>query len=246
MVCLMHQSPTYGHLLMPNGSRPTAAVLARLTGGSEAEVTALVAELEAAAVFSRAGDGVIFCRRMVRDETRRIQAIEDGKKGGNPKIGGVKGRVKGWDNHTNASEGLSPIAIGHEPPPEPKPEKQPQPSQANEAVAVAGVSSSADSAAGGEGGGSLPLMIDSLNISKTVRGHLSDIADLTPKEFVDCYAQVKANGTASNVDLVVAAELLARRSIDIKALPRRPKNGPLHGALNAMGGIESIRRNRGY
>jgi hypothetical protein len=76
----MHQGKPYGHLTLPRVEGETAkttprpilpAVLARMVGSSEHEVTKLLAELNSAGVFSWSGRGTIFSRRMVKDEKLR-------------------------------------------------------------------------------------------------------------------------------------------------------------------------------
>lgn len=82
MMGMMHDGAEYGHLLA--GSRPiTAERLAGMVGPQDGEdVPALLAELEEAGVFSRTDDGVIYSRRMVKDEDIREKRATAGKKGG--------------------------------------------------------------------------------------------------------------------------------------------------------------------
>lgn len=68
-IAIMHTADPYGHLLI-NGKQPTAKQLASIVGSNEREVTKLLTELEEAGVFSRTAEGVIFSRRMVRDNER--------------------------------------------------------------------------------------------------------------------------------------------------------------------------------
>lgn len=69
MLCIMHEADPYGYLLL--GDVPiTAATLARMVGLFEEDVAALLAELEKASVFGRNRAGVIFSRRMIKDEKR--------------------------------------------------------------------------------------------------------------------------------------------------------------------------------
>jgi hypothetical protein len=71
MLCLMHDAQPCGELRLKDkalSERQLAAVL----GDSEKEVRRLLAELEAAGVFSRSEDGVIFCRRMKRDAEKSV------------------------------------------------------------------------------------------------------------------------------------------------------------------------------
>lgn len=85
MLGLMHDAAQYGHLLVAN-KPPTDAQLAVLIGAPPEQISELVGELEAAAVFSRTRKGVIFSRKMVRDQKKAEQARKNGKKGGNPSL----------------------------------------------------------------------------------------------------------------------------------------------------------------
>jgi len=102
MLCLMHESPRRGYLQLANGKPVTAEQLARMTGCSTDEVSRLLQELEYAGVFSCTEHGVIYSRRMVRDEQKRQKCREAGKRGGNPNLIGartcdttLKGQSKG-------------------------------------------------------------------------------------------------------------------------------------------------------
>jgi hypothetical protein len=80
MNCLMHDCEPYGHLCV--GTSPMQpAQLARLVGVTPKECAELLAELEAAGVFSRASDGAIYSRRMVRDEDLRERRARGGNAG---------------------------------------------------------------------------------------------------------------------------------------------------------------------
>jgi hypothetical protein len=80
MLCVMHQAEPRGYLVV-NNNPPPPGVLARLVGGSPEEVAALISELERNGVFDRTESGVIFSRRMVRDEAERLKAAEYGSMG---------------------------------------------------------------------------------------------------------------------------------------------------------------------
>ena len=101
MLCIAHEAERCGHLLI-NGKQPTAQKLATITGGTEKEVSRLLAELEGEGVFSRADDGTIYCRRMVRDKTAAETFQAWGKTGGNPKLNGKD------HNPKKAEGGLTP------------------------------------------------------------------------------------------------------------------------------------------
>jgi hypothetical protein len=82
MLGLMHDGSPRGHLRVGQLSLTTAAQIGRICGGSEPEVAPLLAELEAAGVFSRTEDGTIFSRRMVRETHLSAVRREAGAKGG--------------------------------------------------------------------------------------------------------------------------------------------------------------------
>jgi hypothetical protein len=77
MLCLMHDGEPYGHL-SAKGVALSSAHLARLVGISADECAALVGELEEAGVLSRTDEGVIYSRRMVRDEDVRNRRAAGG------------------------------------------------------------------------------------------------------------------------------------------------------------------------
>lgn len=78
MLCIMHDGDPYGTLRV--GTKAISAdILARMVGEKAKHIEALLAELEAAAVFSRESDGTIVSRRMVRDERVRNARGAGGK-----------------------------------------------------------------------------------------------------------------------------------------------------------------------
>lgn len=85
MLALMHEAKPYGHLVI-SGQTPTAAQLAVLVGAQPDQIPKLLEELESVGVYSKTGEGVIYSRRMVRDDKRAKHARKVGKKGGNPKL----------------------------------------------------------------------------------------------------------------------------------------------------------------
>lgn len=91
LICIAHEGERYGHLAI-NGNAMTAQQLARMVGESVAAVNKLMAELEGAGVFSRTDEGVIYSRRMVKDEHIRNVRAESGRLGGNPDL--LKQKVK--------------------------------------------------------------------------------------------------------------------------------------------------------
>jgi hypothetical protein len=80
LMCIMHQTQPYGHLLV-KGKQPTDKQLSILLRVPLIDLTKLMEELEENEVFSRTNDGTIFSRRMVRDEGVHEQAARYGHKG---------------------------------------------------------------------------------------------------------------------------------------------------------------------
>ncbi len=97
MLCLMHEGDRRGFLQHATGKPVTAEQLARMTGCSTDEVSRLLQELSDSGVFSCTDHGVIYSRRIVRDERKRQLCAEAGKRGGgNPTFKGQdKGDTKG-------------------------------------------------------------------------------------------------------------------------------------------------------
>ena len=80
MMCVMHQGVPYGHLIA-NGIAMTDPQAARLCGVDTREYRKLLAELDRAGVPSRTAEGVIYSRRMVRDEATRNRRAAGGQAG---------------------------------------------------------------------------------------------------------------------------------------------------------------------
>lgn len=86
MICLMHEAHPYGHLLV-NGLSPTDTQLGVLVGAAPEQIAAMLGELESAAVFSRTRAGVIYSRKLTRMAKKAATARNNGRLGGNPKLG---------------------------------------------------------------------------------------------------------------------------------------------------------------
>lgn len=88
MMDLMHDGEPYGHLTA--GGVPIGPdELSRMTGLDMRRLRPALAELERKAVFSRTPEGIIYSRRMVRDELVRNARAAGGKLGGNPVLKGT-------------------------------------------------------------------------------------------------------------------------------------------------------------
>lgn len=76
---VMHEATPYGHLVV-NGRPVGDDALARMVGAPGDEVRTLMSELREAGVFEVTGAGVIFSRRMVRDQERAAKGRKAVKK----------------------------------------------------------------------------------------------------------------------------------------------------------------------
>lgn len=102
MLGLMHEAEPYGELRL-NGKPLKPAGIAALLGDRVSDVSRWLLELEAAGVFDRTEEGVIFSRRMVRDRANSLKKQENGLKGGNPVL---KQKDKHADNIEDKAQNL--------------------------------------------------------------------------------------------------------------------------------------------
>ncbi len=84
-MCLMHEAEPYGHLLR-NGKPLTDRRLADQVTMTVSQVRRYRKELLDADVASVTAEGVLYSRRMVRDEEKRRRNRDNGKLGGNPRL----------------------------------------------------------------------------------------------------------------------------------------------------------------
>lgn len=85
MLCIAAAHEPIGYVAIA-GKGLEEAALARLAGCAEAELGALLAELEGNRVFSRDRHGRIYSRRMIADARKARAARKNGLKGGNPSL----------------------------------------------------------------------------------------------------------------------------------------------------------------
>lgn len=103
--CAMSEDRGY---LLVAGKRVDVAMLAVLVGRPLEEVAPLIEELEINRVFSRTRGGVVYNRGMVKDETKKRVAQENGKKGGNPSLSRARGNSQS-DNLDDKPRGLKKV-----------------------------------------------------------------------------------------------------------------------------------------
>jgi hypothetical protein len=113
MLCLMHEGEPYGHLATVGGALTNEQV-ARMTGISVGRLRKLLYELETAGVSSRTASGLLFSRRMVKDERIREVRAQSGKMGGNPALL-VKPEVDGKVKQVPTPASASAFAVAKQP-----------------------------------------------------------------------------------------------------------------------------------
>ncbi len=95
ILSLMHDGDPYGHLAVAGKEIPLDT-LARVIGTNTKVLHRLLEEMESIGIFSRTKEGIIFSRRLVKENYLRKVRGEGGKKGGNPilkDVGNVVNKV---------------------------------------------------------------------------------------------------------------------------------------------------------
>lgn len=85
MLAIMHEASPRGTLTI-NGNPIAIQQLAGLVNAPPENVQNLLAELESAGVFSRKRSGIIYSRRIERDEIKARKNRDNGKMGGSPTL----------------------------------------------------------------------------------------------------------------------------------------------------------------
>ncbi len=112
LLCIAHECEPYGYLVV-NGRAMKAEQIARLVGLSLKDCTKLMQEIIETGVIEITSDGVMFSRRMVKDEAVRSARAEGGKAGSEHGYKGAEHGSKGG----RPSKGMG----GKKPPLEPPP-----------------------------------------------------------------------------------------------------------------------------
>lgn len=86
LLCIMHEATPYGHLAINMKPLSERDVVQFVGSSSLKEVRKLLSELRVAGVFSETSDGVIYSRRLVRDNEIREKSRVNGSTGGNPTL----------------------------------------------------------------------------------------------------------------------------------------------------------------
>jgi len=132
ILCLMAQGTPYGHLADGNGALPMGFVAA-WCGLKTGALLASLKELATHGVFSRTATGIIYSRRMVRDENIRRKRASGGNRSlENAKVPRrkdiLKDTLEGYPSRTSIKDTLKDVPIGvgggvitKPPPPTPPP-----------------------------------------------------------------------------------------------------------------------------
>lgn len=110
---VMHDSDRYGYLSQ-NGSPIPADQVARRCGCTLQEFESLLKELELASVPSWTPDGILYSRRMVKDEKQRASDRDRKRKS---RISHAFVTDKSQESHSLSSSSLSTSGKGESPPP---------------------------------------------------------------------------------------------------------------------------------
>ena len=94
LLCIAHECEPYGYLVV-NGRAMKAEQIARLVGLSLKDCTKLMQEIIETGVIEITSDGVMFSRRMVKDEAVRSARAEGGKAGSEHGYKGAEHGSKG-------------------------------------------------------------------------------------------------------------------------------------------------------
>jgi hypothetical protein len=86
MLLLMHDSDDRGKLVLNGRPMPNAAIARAIGISVELFEIRLTLLLELGVASIEPDTGVVYCRRMVKDEKSRLAHKEAGKKGGNPRL----------------------------------------------------------------------------------------------------------------------------------------------------------------
>jgi len=78
--CLMWKSPRRGMLIMPGGCPPDAQLMQRLLGCTAGEWQVAEQELLTLGIADKSPEGILICRRMVREATEESDASDHGRK----------------------------------------------------------------------------------------------------------------------------------------------------------------------
>lgn len=199
--CLMHEAEPYGHLTL-NGVAMPDDKAARAVRVELREYKRLLAEIEDAGVSSRTAEGgILFSRRMVRDEHIRNERAAGGKDGAHHGAKGAEHGSKGGRPKSDKGGEITPLPSAGIPPKYPPPSS----SSSSSASTIGGTTSLLS----GEAPDAMPLnghektkaTVDEAKAVRT-QGLTRDARGIL--EFLNEKAHKKFPPTDSNVGIIVA------------------------------------------
>ena len=109
LLCVMWDSVEPGRVVLPNGTPMPDDAIARNLGIPEAEWKQTRSTLLAYGVASEDEAGVLYNRRMVRDEETRLKKVEAGRKGGLARKSPSKTQANGGSSSSSSSSSFTAV-----------------------------------------------------------------------------------------------------------------------------------------
>ena len=107
LIFAMHDSPRRGFLELKSDKPLSNEQIARKVGASVKDCKVLLEELDDLGVYSVTENGVIFNRRMVRDEAKRGKLSEAGKRGGRMRVANEREARRSEDPQSPEIQGMA-------------------------------------------------------------------------------------------------------------------------------------------
>lgn len=111
MVCVMYGTPKKGFLAKKNGAPMTPEELGRLSLTSAKDVGRLLPYLVSEGIFSRTGDGVVYCRRIVKVEQITEERKKAGRAGGLARQANIDDFAKAKPQANNQAKDLAKVFV---------------------------------------------------------------------------------------------------------------------------------------
>lgn len=231
MMCIAHECEPYGHLVV-NGKAMTAAQIGRLVGISEKECKKLLAELFEAGVPSQTSEGVIFSRRMVRDEEVRNKRAAGGQAGAEHGQKGASFGAKGGRPSKQKTPEEIPLRDDERGVTEPPKEPPPSSSSSSSPSVNPSVVEHTDNSTGGTLAGAVCARLKSeamvLDVNPSHPKLLSLLeAGLTEDEIIAAGHEAHGKGKGFAYALAVA-EGRRRDAASVKPLPTASPRRTIH------------------
>lgn len=113
LMCLMHQSEKYGYLII-NGSKPDHKTIIKLLRTHHKTFIKCLNELLLCGALKEDENGVLYCKRMVKDHDLREKRRAAGRLGGNPNLLNQKDNQSGKQKPTPSSSTSSSTSTSNQ------------------------------------------------------------------------------------------------------------------------------------